>query len=57
MIRQALTAGSVHASLLMTPSNGIVFEQRTTAAGLTTRVGVPGTAPAWLRLRRVGPHR
>ena len=54
MIRQALTAVSAHASLLMTPSNGIVFEKRTTAGGLTTRVGVTGTAPAFLRLTRTG---
>jgi regulation of enolase protein 1 (concanavalin A-like superfamily) len=54
MIRQALSAGSVHASLLVTPSNGIVFEQRTTTGGLTTRAGVAGAAPGWLRLTRRG---
>src|SRR5215217_2933340 len=54
MIRQDLTAGSAHASLLLTPANGLVFEQRTTAGGLTTRVAVLGRAPTWLRLRRLG---
>ena len=54
MIREALTAGSVHASLLVTPSNGIVFEQRTTTGGPTTRVGVGGAAPGWLRVTRRG---
>ena len=54
MIRQGLTAGSVHASLLATPSNGIVFQQRSAAGSLTTRSGVAGAAPGWLRLTRVG---
>jgi regulation of enolase protein 1 (concanavalin A-like superfamily) len=54
MIRQGLTAGSVHASLFATPSNGIVFQQRSAAGGLTTRSGIPGAAPVWLRLARIG---
>ena len=54
MIRQALTAGSVHAALLATPVNGIVFEQRTATGGLTARTGIAGAAPSWLRLKRSG---
>jgi regulation of enolase protein 1 (concanavalin A-like superfamily) len=54
MIRQGLTANSVHAALLTTPANGIVFEQRTTSGGLTTRMGVAGAAPSWLRVARMG---
>ena len=54
MIREALTADSVHASLLVTASNGIIFDQRTTTGGLTTRAGAMSEGPRWLRLTRNG---
>ena len=54
MIRQSLTAGSVHASLLVTPANGIIFDRRTAAGGPTTRVEGWRRRPGWLRLTRAG---
>lgn len=54
MFRQALTPGSIHASLLLTPSNGILFQHRTSAGGSTTMTAVSGVAPSWLRISRRG---
>ena len=44
----------MHASLLATPSNGIVFEQGVRRAVLTTQSQVWGGATGWLWLRRAG---
>jgi alpha-tubulin suppressor-like RCC1 family protein/regulation of enolase protein 1 (concanavalin A-like superfamily) len=55
MIRSALTATSAHASLLITPSSGLLFETRTATSGATTTTTIAGkTAPLWLKLLRVG---
>ena len=55
MIRATLSADAAHASLLMTPSNGVVFETRTTIAAPTTQTDAPGGGvPAWLRVMRRG---
>jgi hypothetical protein len=50
MIRSDLTASAVHAALLVTPGNGVAFETRTQAGGITTYTGSTGGAPVWLRL-------
>jgi phosphatidylserine/phosphatidylglycerophosphate/cardiolipin synthase-like enzyme/regulation of enolase protein 1 (concanavalin A-like superfamily) len=54
MIRQTLTAGSVHASLFVTPANGLAFQSRTTTGGTSVSTAVPGAPPQWVRLVRAG---
>jgi hypothetical protein len=55
MIREDLTAGSKHASLVMSVGNGVRFARRSSTGGSTTNVGDTGyTAPYWLRLKRAG---
>ena len=55
MIRNTLAANSTHAFMAITPSNGAAFQLRATAGGASTNAnGLPGPAPYWVRLRRVG---
>jgi hypothetical protein len=54
MIRQTIDPQSVHASVLVTPGNGVAFVRRTTAGGTSVRTGVSGAAPRWVRLSRAG---
>jgi regulation of enolase protein 1 (concanavalin A-like superfamily) len=55
MIRQALSAGSAHAMMDLTPGNGTEFSRRTTAGGSTTVTATYwATAPYWVRLVRSG---
>jgi regulation of enolase protein 1 (concanavalin A-like superfamily) len=56
MIRETLTAGSRHAFMLLTPSNGAYFQSRATPdGGSTTNGGTAGiTAPYWVKLVRSG---
>jgi hypothetical protein len=54
MLRQSLDAGAINAALVVTPSSGIAFQQRTAANGETTRLVTPGSVPTWLRLVRSG---
>jgi regulation of enolase protein 1 (concanavalin A-like superfamily) len=54
MIRQTVDPGSVHASMLVTPGNGLVFVGRTAAGGVSTRIAATGAAPRWVRLARAG---
>jgi phosphatidylserine/phosphatidylglycerophosphate/cardiolipin synthase-like enzyme/regulation of enolase protein 1 (concanavalin A-like superfamily) len=54
MIRQTLSAGSIHASLFVTPANGIAFQSRATTGGTSVSAAVPGAAPRWVRLIRAG---
>jgi regulation of enolase protein 1 (concanavalin A-like superfamily) len=55
MIRQNTTASAAHAFLFVSPDNGVAFQRRTAAGGLTTHTsGGGGTAPQWLRLTRSG---
>src|SRR4029077_16447482 len=52
MVRGRLDAGSVHASVFVTPGKGIAFQRRTTAGGASVNTSVASiTAPVWLRLR------
>ena len=54
MIRDALDAGSPHASLFVTPGKGIAFQSRAIAGGVSTGFAVAGAAPAWVKLARAG---
>ena len=55
MIRNTLAANSTHAFMAITPSNGAAFQLRATAGGASTNAnGLPGPAPYWVRLTRVG---
>jgi regulation of enolase protein 1 (concanavalin A-like superfamily) len=51
MVRTSLAANATHASIFVTPGNGVSFQRRKTAGAAslaTTRAGI--TAPVWLRL-------
>ncbi|UCG48608.1 MAG: hypothetical protein JSU94_02305, partial [Phycisphaerales bacterium] len=53
MIRDTLDANSVHAMVVVTPSNGVAFQYRTDAGGASTNVAQGGiTAPQWVKLER-----
>jgi hypothetical protein len=55
MIRETLTGGSKHASLVMSAGNGVRFIRRSSTGGSTANVGDTGlSAPYWLRLKRAG---
>ena len=55
MIRETLDANSVHAMVVMTPGNGVLFEGRTVTGGLSFSTSLTGiTAPRWVRLTRSG---
>jgi hypothetical protein len=54
MIRNSLNANSAHASLFVTPSNGIAFQYRVSSGSTTMHVGATGQAPVWLKLQRRG---
>lgn len=55
MIRGTLTPGSIYAAMLVTPSNGLTFQRRTTtsATSASTKVGF-GAAPYWVKISRSG---
>jgi len=53
MIRDTLEPGSRNAAVFITPENGVRFQYRNTAGGITERLFVEGiTAPQWVRLER-----
>jgi len=55
MIRESLSAGSTHASVVVTPASGVSFQRRVTAgsdSADTTEAGL--AAPYWVRITRVG---
>jgi hypothetical protein len=59
MIRNDSTAASAFAAVLVSPSNGITFEWRTTSGGMTNQeisspAGGPTPAPVGLKLTRAG---
>ncbi len=55
MIRESLDADSKHASTLVTPGNGVTFQQRTATGGTSVNVRAIGiTAPHWVKLKRAG---
>jgi hypothetical protein len=57
MIRSSTAAGSVEASLLMTPSSGVSFQTRTVTGGTTQQAVWSGiSGPVWLQLDRIGTN-
>jgi hypothetical protein len=53
MIRDTLEPDSKNASVLVTPENGVRFQYRNIAGGITNRYFAEGiTAPQWVRLER-----
>jgi regulation of enolase protein 1 (concanavalin A-like superfamily) len=54
MIRQTLDATSAHASLFVTPGNGISFQRRPTTGGTSLATTAAGAAPRWVRVTRAG---
>jgi regulation of enolase protein 1 (concanavalin A-like superfamily) len=54
MIRQSLDAGSIHASMVVTPGKGVAFQRRTAKNALTANTSAAGTAPRWLKVTRSG---
>jgi regulation of enolase protein 1 (concanavalin A-like superfamily) len=57
MIRANLTAGSPHAVAVVSSANGIAFQRRTAAGGVSTSTAGPLAAPPrWVRLVRAGTN-
>ena len=56
MIRETLTSNATFASVLVTPSQGIVYQGRssTAASALSNQVNTAVTLPYWVRVTRVG---
>ncbi|MBC8096123.1 MAG: HYR domain-containing protein [Akkermansiaceae bacterium] len=55
MIRETLTAGSEHASVFVTPGNGVAFQYRETTGGASVNNNTTGlTAPYWVKIVRDG---
>ena len=55
MIRNDLTAGSMHAMMGVTTGRGLNFTYRLATSGSSVNVAGPsGTAPYWVRMTRVG---
>jgi hypothetical protein len=54
MIRETLAAGSRHASMFITSANGVAFQRREAADGISLHVGAAGAAPRWVKLVRAG---
>jgi hypothetical protein len=55
MIRESTTAGSIQASVVVTPGNGVSFQRRTSTGGTSVSTIVGGiTAPRWVKLTRTG---
>jgi hypothetical protein len=53
MIRDTLEPGSRNAAVFITPENGVRFQYRNTAGGITDRFFAEGiTAPQWIKLER-----
>jgi hypothetical protein len=62
MIRESLTPGSRHATMVATPGNLVSFQRRLVTGGIsyedqaTAGVGTNGAAPYWVRLTRSGSN-
>jgi hypothetical protein len=55
MIRESLNAGSKHAAVVVTPSNGVSFPYRAFTGDVSNQVNLAGVvAPYWVRLTRTG---
>lgn len=55
MIRANITSQSPHALMAVSPTNGVIFEDRPTQGGATVLTsGTKSPAPYWVKLTRVG---
>jgi len=55
MIRNTLNANSKHAMVVVTPSNGVAFQRRTSTGGTSASTQTTGlVAPYWVRVVRSG---
>jgi hypothetical protein len=55
MIRTSLDADAAYAMVMVTPGKGIAMQYRPTRGGASVQVvQVPGTAPAWVQLQKIG---
>jgi len=55
MIRETLNADSRHASVFITPDNGVAAQGRLTTGGTSANLNITGVAaPAWVKLTRSG---
>jgi regulation of enolase protein 1 (concanavalin A-like superfamily) len=55
MIRETLAANSTHASMFLTPGNGVGFQRRIATGALQLHTpGAAVTAPYWVRIVRAG---
>jgi len=55
MIRETLNANAEHASVFVTPANGVAFQHRATTGGASANVNTTGlAAPYWVKVTRVG---
>jgi regulation of enolase protein 1 (concanavalin A-like superfamily) len=55
MLRESLDAGSKQALMLVSPGKGLAFQRRRTTGGSSVSTsGGAGTAPAWVKLVRIG---
>jgi regulation of enolase protein 1 (concanavalin A-like superfamily) len=56
MVRQTLDAGSAHGLMLISAAKGVAFQRRTVSGGLSTSSGLSGSAPAWVKISRIGTN-
>jgi hypothetical protein len=57
MIRESLEAGSRHAAVVVTPSNGVSFLSRSATDGASVQINQAGlVAPCWVKLTRTGSN-
>ena len=55
MLRESLAGNARHASIFVTPTQGVAFQRRSETGGLTSHTaGSSGTTPRWLKLQRSG---
>jgi hypothetical protein len=54
MIRETLAADSRNAFTAVTAASGLAFQRRTAPGALSLSTPVSGSAPRWVRIRRVG---
>ena len=55
MIRASLTAGSPHATMLVSAAKGLAFQRRLSSGGTSTHTsGSASTAPYWVKIARRG---
>jgi len=55
MIRESLSSGAEHASVFVTPANGVAFQYRDSTGGSSGNVNSTGmSAPYWVKLVRSG---